>query len=151
MPKKNSHLKKLFMIGAVAFWGPFLLIAPEASGQLPSKIKADDLAYRETMIKMSRQLGVTCATCHNTNDFASAEKLEFKMAKEHIRITQALIDAGFDGQGSHPMADCFMCHRGKIKPDFKEPFDPMTMKKNGDSKSELDKKATEKTKEEEVK
>ena len=60
-----------------------------------------------------------------------------------MRITQALIDNGFDGKEKRPKADCYMCHRGQLHPKFKEPFDPLTMEKekakvptNEDSESE---------------
>ena len=137
-------LKWLFVSKAVLIFIPTLLIAPKAQGQLPSKIIADDQAYRDYMLKITRQLGTTCAACHNLNNFSSSEKIEFKTSKDHIRITQALIDAGFDGQNKRPMADCYMCHRGKMKPDYREPFDPLTMKKSLGSKSDS---APEKAKE----
>ena len=97
--------------------------------QLPTTVLAEDKAVRESMVVMTRQLGTTCLTCHNLNNFASAEKLDFKIAKDHIRLTQLLIDNGFNGQNNQPKADCFMCHRGQLKPAYKENFDPMTMKK----------------------
>lgn len=131
---------KLFFIG-------LLFIAPIANAQLPSKIKADDLEYREYMVKMSRHLGVSCVACHDSNNFASADKATFKISKDHIRLTQLLIDNGFDGQQGRPKADCYMCHRGKLKPDFKEKFDPMTMEKVKKEKKESTLPAKEKGKE----
>jgi len=119
MLKKLSVFSILFLI---------LFVAAQSKAQLPSKLKADDQAKRDTMVKISRQLGVTCSACHNTSNFASSEKIQFKTSREHIKLTQTLIDAGFDGQNNHPMADCYMCHRGKLKPDYKEPYDPMTMR-----------------------
>jgi len=106
-----------------------LLVAPMAWSQLPSKVKLEEEIQRERMIVMTRQLGVTCNTCHDNKNFISDKKMPYKIAKEHIRLTQLLIDNGMDGQNNHPKADCFMCHRGKLKPDYKEPFDPLTMKK----------------------
>lgn len=92
-------------------------------------LKAADEALRQQMMVISRQLGVTCTTCHTTKNFASNDKHEFKIAKDHMTITQLLIDHGFDGRDKRPKADCFMCHRGKLKPDYVETFDPMTMDK----------------------
>jgi hypothetical protein len=129
--------KKLIFILAIALFAPVLLIAPQSHSQMPSKIKADDQVYREYMVTISRQLGVTCETCHNTANFSSSEKKTFKVAKDHIRITQNLIDNGFDGQSGHPKADCYMCHRGQLKPAYKEPFDPMVMEKNKNFKKPL--------------
>lgn len=92
-------------------------------------LKAADEAVRQQMMVISRQLGVTCTTCHTTKNFASNDKQEFKIAKEHMTITQLLIDHGFDGRDKRPKADCYMCHRGKLRPDYVETFDPMTMDK----------------------
>lgn len=92
-------------------------------------IRSADEALRQQMMVISRQLGVTCTTCHTTKNFAANDKVEFRVAKEHMRLTQVLIDNGFDGRDKHPKADCFMCHRGKLRPDYKEKFDPMTMDK----------------------
>lgn len=81
------------------------------------------------MIVMTRQLGTICLNCHNNSDFTSSEKLNYKIAKEHIRLTQILIDNGMNGLNGQPKADCYMCHRGQLKPSYREPFDPITMKK----------------------
>lgn len=97
--------------------------------QTAAQIKANDIAYREYKVTLSRQLGVTCAECHDTANFSKSDKMSFKKAKEHIKIVQLLIDNGFDGENGHPKADCYMCHRGKLKPDYREPKDPMTSDK----------------------
>jgi hypothetical protein len=127
--KRNSDIKKLIFILSIALFTPVLLIAPQSQSQMPSKIKADDQVYREYMVTISRQLGVTCETCHNTANFTSSEKAQYKVSKAHIHLTQLLIDNGFDGQNGHPKADCYMCHRGQLRPAYKEPFDPMVMEK----------------------
>lgn len=106
-----------------------LLGAQISLSQTPSKIKLEEELQRERMINMTRQLGVTCNTCHNSKDFTSDKKIAYKIALEHIRLTQLLIDNGMDGKNSRPKADCYMCHRGQAKPDYKEPFDPLIMKK----------------------
>ena len=107
-----------------------------AFAQTAAQLKADDLAYREYKVNLTRQLGVTCMECHDTNNFAKGDKINFKKGKEHIKLTQLLIDNGFDGELGRPKADCYMCHRGKLKPDYKEPRDPMTTDKHlgGDKK-----------------
>jgi hypothetical protein len=120
---------KLIVLASFALLTSILLVTPNLHSQLPSKIKTDDDLVRDRMISISRQLGVSCNACHNTSNYTSNEKLQFKVAKEHIRITQLLIDSGFDGQNQHPQADCYMCHRGQLKPKYKEPFDPMIMQK----------------------
>lgn len=94
-----------------------------------SQLKSADEDIRRSMVQMSRQLGVECTTCHISKNFASSEKTQFRVAREHMKLTQLLIDNGMNGKNKQPKADCFMCHRGKLMPDYKEPFDPMTMKK----------------------
>lgn len=79
---------------------------------------------RQVMITMSRQLGVTCTTCHDQKNFRSDKKVEYRIAKEHMKITQLLIDNGFDGKRG-PKADCYMCHRGDLRPKYKEKVDPI--------------------------
>lgn len=101
------------------------LEATTASAQSASKLKEQEDDVRKSMVIMSRQLGVTCTSCHNTQNFKSAEKMEFKVALEHIKLTQVLIDHGMDGTKGQPKADCYMCHRGVLKPDYKEKIDPL--------------------------
>ena len=106
----------------------FVLISMETNSQTPAKVKAQSQEYREYMVTISRQLGVTCAACHDTGNFTSDIKIPFKLAKDHMRLVQVLIDGGMDGQKGHPKADCYLCHRGKLHPDYKEPIDPLTLK-----------------------
>ena len=76
------------------------------------------LDVRESMIAISRQLGVTCAHCHDVNNFEAPDKLAFKTARSHMRIVQLLnSQQGFAGK---PKADCFMCHRGEARYEYKE-------------------------------
>lgn len=133
-----SARKKLLMLSFIAIIIPILLAAPHSQSQNAKTLKANDEAYREYKVGISRQLGITCNTCHNQNNFASAEKVEFKVAKEHFRLTQLLIDNGMNGEKGKPKADCYMCHRGKLIPDYKEPHDPMTMNKIPKKKNSSD-------------
>lgn len=90
----------------------------------PDEIKKKEEDIRAIMFTISRQLGVTCTSCHETENFRENKKSEFKVALEHMKITQTLIDKGFDGKKG-PKADCYMCHRGQLKPSYKEPQNPM--------------------------
>lgn len=85
-----------------------------------SKFVTKEEKIREEMVVISRQMGVTCTECHNVSNFASDEKKSFKVAKEHMKLTQMLKDNGFDGKKG-PVASCYMCHRGKLTPEYKEP------------------------------
>jgi hypothetical protein len=101
-----------------------LLVAQEGHAQTAKKIKSNEDQIRESMIVISRQLGITCTYCHSTEDFKKDDKPLFKVAREHMKLTQILIDSGMDGK-SGPKADCYMCHRGVSKPDYKEPLHPI--------------------------
>lgn len=116
------------VLSLAALIGPLLLIAPyveQAFAQSPQKLKSQEEEIRQSMITISRQLGVTCSKCHNTENFKSDEKVPFKVAKEHLKLTQLLIDNGMDGKNGTQKADCYMCHRGQLKPDSREKIDPM--------------------------
>ncbi len=95
----------------------FLLIYTAFATENPSK-KDADFQMRERMQVLSKQLGVTCTHCHNLKNFASDEKKSFRVAKKHIEILDWLNTKGFNG---NPKVDCYMCHRGKVQPDFREP------------------------------
>ena len=102
----------------------FFLCTSQAFAQSAIKIKTEDELVRENMLSISRQLGVTCNSCHISENFKSDKKMEFKVAKEHMKLTQILIDSGMDGKRG-PKATCYMCHRGEAKPPYKEPLPPM--------------------------
>lgn len=97
-----------------------LLLACPSFAQTPSKVKSQEEQMREMMVSISKQLGVTCTACHNPENFRSNAKMEFKIAKEHMKITQLLIDNGMDGKKG-PKASCYMCHQGQMKPSYQMP------------------------------
>ncbi len=76
-----------------------------------------EIQTRDYMIEVSRQLGVTCNYCHDVKNFRSSEMKAWKKSKEHMRIVELLNHKGFT---NGPKADCYLCHRGKAVPDFKE-------------------------------
>ena len=78
-----------------------------------------DLKKREEMVKMSRELGVTCTHCHDVGNFTSGKKKTYQTALKHIRITANL--NGKNGFNGRPKVTCYLCHRGKVKPDYIEP------------------------------
>lgn len=140
---------RFLILSVAAISVPVILIAPQgqtqstppaeqgSSAQLAGArdAKARDEEIRDQMIVISRHLGVNCLTCHETDNFASNKKVEFKIAREHMRLVQVLIDNGFNGQGGNPKADCYLCHRGELKPNYKEPHDPLIMGKSKKNKS----------------
>lgn len=125
-----------------------LLIGSIGSAQTPEKIKKSEEDIRQEMIKISRQLGVTCTECHSTKNFKSAEKPNYKVSLAHMKMTEALKQQGFSGKNNEPEASCFMCHRGQLKYEFKERFNDHNRfepkKKKPPEKEQLvDDKATE--------
>ena len=82
-------------------------------------LKGDELKHREQMVEISRQLGVTCIHCHNTSDFKSDKMPTWQTAKKHMEVVEAL-NRDFKAQLGVKKVDCFMCHRGKHMPDYKE-------------------------------
>lgn len=97
-----------------------LFFSSLGTAQTVQKILKDEEQIRQEMIRISRELGVTCTTCHDVKNFKSETLKAYKIGKEHMKITQLLKDKGFNGK-SGPEATCYMCHRGKLKPDFQEP------------------------------
>lgn len=91
-----------------------------------AKLRNEEEEMRLYMIEISRQLNVTCVTCHNPKNFKEGNLAAFKTAKEHIKLTRVLMEAGMNGRDKNPKADCYMCHRGKLKPDYLEPKDALT-------------------------
>jgi len=87
------------------------------------KFKDTEIAKREFMVKIARQLGVTCNFCHDVNNFKDGSKPTYKVGKEHISVVELINSKGFIRSNS-ARADCYMCHRGKSIPEYKEPLKP---------------------------
>lgn len=96
-----------------------LILNSEAQSQSATVLKSRETEVRENMITITRQLGVTCTECHNTSNFRDDSKANFKIGKEHMKMTEVIREKGFDGKRG-PEVSCFMCHRGHLKFDYKE-------------------------------
>ena len=121
--------KYLLMMAVVLFVGAFLGFSQQVKAESPQQIKQEQDLIRESMVNISRQLGVTCTTCHHLENFRDKSLPAYKTGFEHLKIVQSLKEQGFNGRkGSGPLADCYMCHRGKLKPDFQEPVNPLLEK-----------------------
>lgn len=121
-----------------------LFFASEGHSQSAAKIKSTDEVVREEMIEISRHLRVTCTECHNVDNFKDNKKASFKIAKEHMGIVNLLKSKGFDGKDG-PLATCYMCHRGALKPAFKENMKVIALKPE-EPKKEAPKEAHKDTK-----
>lgn len=95
-----------------------LLLAPTAQTESAQKLKSDEEAVREEMLRITRELGTTCTECHKTSDFTNGEKKSFRIGAKHMKLVTAMKAAGFDGKDG-PEANCFMCHRGELRPPAK--------------------------------
>lgn len=112
----------LILVGLLLAGGILLNEEAFSYGRTRGKTKDETLRVREEMVLISRQLGVTCTHCHDTNNFRSSAMPTHKIAKEHMRITSWLNKSGFKGR---PKADCYLCHRGKAIPDYIEKLDSL--------------------------
>lgn len=117
--KNNAQYYKSLILLGVATLIIMLILTPKSYSESAEKLKTSEEKIRQEMIVISRQLGVTCTECHNVQNFASDEKALFKVAKDHIRITENLRANGFDGKKG-PEASCYMCHQGQLRPKYKE-------------------------------
>jgi cytochrome c peroxidase len=81
-------------------------------------IKKKEAEIRSEMESISKQLGVSCEQCHKIANFKDGTKKEFHVSQEHMKILQVLKQSGFDGVRG-PEANCYLCHRGKLMPDYK--------------------------------
>ena len=133
---------RTFIILAV-IWAMSFLFLQNVQAETPEDLLRKEKEVREQMQILSRQLGVTCASCHDTRNYKSSKKPLYPISLEHMKITQVLIDQGFDGKNGKPKADCYMCHRGKLSPDYKERVHPMTEIKKSNEKKPEDKEEFE--------
>jgi hypothetical protein len=110
----------LSIISALAI----LTLGPRAYTQSAQKLKTQEEIVREEMIDISKQLNVTCTECHKVDNFKDSSKATFKAAREHMKIVQVLKNNGFDGKQG-PLATCYMCHRGELRPAYREGLKPV--------------------------
>jgi hypothetical protein len=79
---------------------------------LPKTISQADL--KNVMTSFEKALGVECAFCHDTNDFAKDDKKHKRISREMMKATQAFNAQLFKGK---PEVTCMTCHRGKEEPE----------------------------------
>ncbi len=100
-----------------------LLFMTFLNAQTPNKIKKSEEDIREDMIKISRQLGVTCTECHTTKNFRLTDKTAYKVSLVHLKMVDVLRQNGLSGKNGESEASCYTCHRGQLHFDHKEKFD----------------------------
>jgi|GEM_PF-227787 len=98
---------------------PSFELARGAESSSALKLKLTETEVREQMIKISAELGVACTECHNVNNFRDESLVNFRVAREHMKLVEVLKSAGMNGQKNQPEASCFTCHRGQLKYEHK--------------------------------
>jgi hypothetical protein len=119
MMENNAVYYKSLVVFGAAIFVVMLILSPKAHTESAEKMKTKEEKIRQEMIVISRQIGVTCTECHNVQNFTSDEKKSYKVSKDHMRIVDVLRANGFDGKKG-PEVSCFMCHQGKLHPEYKE-------------------------------
>lgn len=95
----------------------FIVPAFLANSQSANVIKVTESQIREQMLQLTKELGVSCAECHDTKNFKSDALPNHRIAKEHMRWVDLLRDNGMNGRNA-PEASCYMCHKGQLKFQF---------------------------------
>lgn len=110
-----------FLLSLTIFTFPQLGLSPhfQARAESAQKIKVKEDEIRQSMVTISRQLGVTCTECHNMKKLTDDSLKSFQVAREHMKIVEMLKLNGMDGKKG-PEASCYMCHRGQMSVPYKE-------------------------------
>lgn len=106
-----------FTVGALILT---LLAAPIGRSESARDLKLDEDAVREQMLQITKELGTTCTECHKINDFKDAAKPGFQVGLRHMKLVAVMKANGFDGK-KDPEANCYMCHRGQLRPPARPP------------------------------
>ncbi len=106
---------KLVNLSSKLFLIAMLLLS--ATGLIEAKAEGDaDIKTRELMVQVSKELGVTCTYCHNSENFKDSKNKNFGIARDHFRILKSLnSEQGLNGR---PKVSCFVCHQGKAKFEY---------------------------------
>lgn len=92
--------------------------APSPSTQIVEKDPDPQFELqRESMIKISRQLGVTCTYCHDVKNYKDGSMKTHGVTLNHMKIVETL---NKQYKNKISTVDCYMCHRGKAVPEYKE-------------------------------
>jgi hypothetical protein len=85
---------------------------------------------RDEMLLWSRQLGVTCVYCHDLENFKNPAKETFKISLKHSEMVKVLQQEVFQdrdrGNKIKVKVECYMCHRGLERPEYREPPNNLT-------------------------
>ena len=79
--------------------------------------------FLDTMESFSHSLGTNCKMCHDTENFASDDKDEKKIARGMITMTRDINEKyikTMPGLDSDAFVSCNSCHHGHANPNFRE-------------------------------
>mgnify|MGYP000673700215 CR=1 FL=1 len=119
--KKPLAVAALVVAGALAPAGadePAPTNPPKNLQVLPKDTPRADVTA--LMKQFNKALGVKCAFCHDTKDYASDENKHKKQARQMMRMTQDMHEKYFSGEKDPNMKfNCYVCHRGHDEPELK--------------------------------
>ncbi len=96
------------------------IVSPDSNNSFGENLKAlHGIHSRDQLINVMRgfteALGVNCDFCHNSDNFASDEKIQKRTARLMIKMV-ANIDSGYLMGPQMEKVTCFTCHRGSSIP-----------------------------------
>ncbi len=96
------------------------VLSPDSSNTFGNNLKVlHGIHSRDQLLNVMRgfteALGVKCDFCHNTDDFASDEKIQKRTARMMIKMV-ANIDGNYLLGTQMEKVTCFTCHRGSSIP-----------------------------------
>ncbi|MGO9480642.1 MAG: c-type cytochrome [Candidatus Kryptoniota bacterium] len=96
------------------------ILSPDSTNSFGDNLKVlHGIHSREQLMNVMRgfteALGVKCEFCHNTDNFASDEKIQKRTARVMIKMA-ANIDENYLVGPQIEKVTCFTCHRGSSVP-----------------------------------
>ncbi len=112
---KTPDLKPVFADSVTA-----QILSPDTSNTYGDNLKVlHGIHSRAQLLNVMRgfteALGVKCEFCHNTDNFASDEKIQKRTAREMIHMVANIDENYLDGPRMEKVT-CFTCHRGQSIP-----------------------------------
>tara|TARA_B100001248_G_scaffold262195_1_gene256657 strand:- start:20239 stop:20595 length:357 start_codon:yes stop_codon:yes gene_type:complete len=117
-----TRFPAIFGVFLGLFFMLYMLSLEAQSEQKKGQPIEADMAMREYMVDISKQLGVSCNYCHNVNNYKDTSMPTYAISKQHMRIVHMLNTEGFVGKNAMKV-DCYMCHQGRAKFKYKMPKD----------------------------
>jgi hypothetical protein len=125
----------ILVAGSLALWAQVGPAPKSGSPPVPKNLKilSPEVNIMRVMQGFNEGLGVQCAYCHVTGDFASDANPKKEIARKMLMVVKQINmhfpDAGNDFMNSRYLpfpegkqyVTCFTCHQGKLKPETQHP------------------------------